>query len=192
MAMILFVTFSSLAFLPIIWIFNDLRLHRDAEVQHAQDLESRQDDKGGGGTERRGDNGEEEGDQDVEDPHQDVGDGGALIDEIGWEVLRRHHEEQGTRSALKSEDEEEKSEDGDNGETLDEEGGNEGDGADKHDGESDHEDGAARQAVDDGHEDEDSEHVPETHHEDLHQHGLYGVSGDVMMSCDDVMMIVMC
>ena len=48
-------------------------------------------------------------------------------------------------------------------------------------------DGAARQAVDDGHEDEDSEHVPETHHEDLHQHGLYGVSGDVMMLCDDVM-----
>ena len=105
MAMILFVTFSSLAFLPVIRHFNDLRLHRDAEVQHAQDLESRQDDEGGGGTERRGDNGEEEGDQDVEDPHQDVGDGGALIDETGGEVLRRHHEEQGTRSALKSEDE---------------------------------------------------------------------------------------
>ena len=58
-----------------------------------------------------------------------------------------------------------------------------------HDGQGDDEDVAARHAVDDGHEEEDRDHVPETHHEDLHQHGLYGVSGDgMMMLCDDVMM----
>ena len=98
-----------------------LLAHRQSEVHHAEDLERGQDDERDATTQRVGDQREEEGDDNVEQPQEDVGDGGSLVDQLRREVLRGHHEEQRTGSALEAQNEQQHADDGDSGQSLHEE-----------------------------------------------------------------------
>ena len=110
-----------------------LRFHGDAEVDHADNLEDREDDEGSGGSQSAGDDREEEGDGNIQNPHQDVGNRSTLVNKLRGEILGSHDEEERTRTAFKTKDEENHTNDGNDAQALVEEAHGDGDGTEKHD-----------------------------------------------------------
>lgn len=152
---------------------SSLRFAERSEVDHAQQLEHSQHHERSRTAHRRRDDREEERDQDVKDPHDHVRHRRSLIHQLRREVLRRHHEEQRTGTALEAQDEEKQTDDGGDTHSLEGERQDQDDGANEHHSQRDEEDLSARHAVHNGHEDEHRHHVPHAHHENLRYQRLH-------------------
>ena len=149
----------------------------ESKVQQANDLKSTEDNKSESRSNGFRDHGEGERKSDIQYIQQNVRERETLVDEMGREVLRRHHVEQRSGSGFEAEQIEDHSSHGHNGQPLDHETRDDAvessgpddqcDGSRDHDCQSDGEDPLTRHLVHDRHEDEDRQHVPQAHDKQL-------------------------
>ena len=102
--------------------------HRNSKVNHANHLERTEKNERKGRSNRVSQQREEEGDHDVKQPKKNVSHGSSLINEISREILRCHNEEERTGARLESENEEEHTDNGNDGNSLNDETGDERNG----------------------------------------------------------------
>ena len=116
--------------------FKFLRLHRNTEVNHTDNLEDREDNEGGSSTQTTSDDREEESNSNIQHPHEDVCNRGTLINQLRREILRGHDEEERTGTAFKTENEQQHTNNSNNRQTLQQETSGDGDGTKKHNAQS--------------------------------------------------------